>query len=85
MYPTTGGRSGNLSSHLTTDSREKAEILQSQYVKVFSDPLEVDPEKAVEFIKESEVEISDISFTKADIEEALKELKVRGARKRKLE
>eukprot|EP00116_Pleurobrachia_bachei_P018806 sb/3479068/ len=53
---------------LTTDPKEKAEILQNQYVKVFSDPSDVDPEKAVEHITEEEAEISDISFTKEDID-----------------
>ena len=64
---------------LTTDPKEKAEILQSQYVKVFSDPGEVDPEVAVEQIIEGEAEISDITFTKEDIERALGELKPNSA------
>ena len=64
---------------LTTDLLEKAELLQAQYVKVFSDTAAVDPDWAVRNIEDQTVEINDIEFTQAGIEKAMEELKPNSA------
>ena len=60
---------------LTDDPLEKSEILQSQYVKVFSDPDAVVVEEALEKIEERTEELKDVIFTPSTIEEALSQLK----------
>ena len=64
---------------LTADSSEKAELLQAQYVQVFSLPSAVDPEVSVRNIKDHDMEIADIEFSQADIEHALEELRPNSA------
>ena len=64
---------------LTTDPLEKAELLQTQYVKVFSDPAAVDPDWAVRNIEDHATEINDIEFSQADIEKAMEELQPNSA------
>ena len=54
---------------------EKAELLQEQYVKVFSNPEEADPGKATENIQcQSGNTLSNADFNPKDIAEAIKEL-----------
>ena len=59
---------------------EKAEILQSQYVKVFSDPESADIDNCISTLKENLPElgdvpaISDLFFTESHIVKAIKEL-----------
>lgn len=54
---------------------EKAELLQKQYVKVFSNPEHADMGKAVRGIKNQTLEaLEDATFTPADIVDAIKEL-----------
>ena len=60
---------------LTTDSAEKAELLQSQYCRVFTEPDSGDPEKSDKWIKEEPKTIlNDFTFTPEDIRKALAEL-----------
>jgi hypothetical protein len=60
---------------LTNDPQEKAELLQAQYVKVFSDPASGDLEASLGYIQtETQTCIRDVSFSEEDIIEALKEL-----------
>ncbi len=60
---------------LTNDPLEKAELLQAQYVNVFSDPTQGDLEASLGYIQtETQTHINDISFSEKDIIEALKEL-----------
>ena len=62
---------------LTNDPAEKAELLQAQYVKVFSNPEEANLKKAVENVKlqipDSDA-LHDFSFSEEDIIKAIKEL-----------
>ena len=66
---------------LKTAAHEKAEILQSQYVKVFSDPNAADVDSCISALKENigpKLDvipvIGDLIFTEADIVKAIKEL-----------
>ena len=65
--------------NLKTSPREKAEILQSQYCKVFSNPDSINIGECMENIKTTSSTsnnscIDDISFTEADIVDAIAEL-----------
>lgn len=63
--------------NLQTLPKEKAEILQDQYVKVFSDPAAADVDKSTANLKTTLNNVSsleDIVFTEADIVDAIKEL-----------
>ena len=60
---------------LTNNAAEKAELLQAQYVSVFSDPAKADLEKCKSFVnKVQDAELSYFAFTPDDITEAIKEL-----------
>ncbi len=60
---------------LINDPKEKAEILQSQYVSVFSYPEKADIDGSLSKIKPVEdSELSDINFDIEDIEQAISEL-----------
>eukprot|EP00116_Pleurobrachia_bachei_P001864 sb/3462126/ len=60
---------------LTNDNAEKAELLQSQYCRVFTEPDSGDPEKSDEWVKEeTNTILEDITFTTEDIKKALAEL-----------
>ena len=60
---------------LIDDPKIKAEILQSQYVSVFSDPDKADIEESLRSIQPIEdTELKDIEFSVADIVEAISEL-----------
>lgn len=63
--------------NLHTNPQEKAEILQSQYVKVFSDPNAADIDASVSNVKhnvDSDNSLKDLTFTESDIVDAIKEL-----------
>ena len=65
---------------LTTDSAEKAQLLQDQYVGVFSNPANVDAEKSLTWIKsEPNLVTENFDFTPEDIQSALKEIDPYGA------
>ena len=60
---------------LTSNAAEKAELLQAQYVSVFSDPAQADVEACKSDInKVEEANLSYFEFTPDDIKEAIKEL-----------
>ena len=59
---------------LTDEPMKKAELLQDQYVKVFSDPEMVNAEVALKDIEDREAELTHIELSPADIKAALKEL-----------
>ena len=59
---------------LTTDNGEKAELLQSQYCRVFSDPDSGDLQKSLSWVEESTATLDDFDFTAEDIKAALSEL-----------
>ncbi|KAL5250292.1 hypothetical protein ACHWQZ_G016138 [Mnemiopsis leidyi] len=60
---------------LTNDAAEKAELLQAQYVSVFSDPTKADIETCKSFVNEvKDVELCNFTFSPEDIKEAIKEL-----------
>ena len=60
---------------LCTEPSEKAQLLQNQYVKVFSDPKTANMDKCTAGIKKTPSTIlDDISFTLEDIAQAIKEL-----------
>ena len=60
---------------LTDEAHEKAEMFQSQYVKVFSRPEDVNVEEALDTIEENPEELENINISTTAIEAALKELK----------
>ena len=65
----------NIHGALTDDPKEKAEILQAQYISVFSDPAKVDLEACKRYtspVKSTELE--DMQFTVEDITAAISEL-----------
>ena len=65
---------------LTTDSAEKAQLLQNQYVGVFSNPADVDAEKSLAWIKsEPNLVTENFDFTPEEIQAALKEIDPYGA------
>ena len=60
---------------LTNNAAEKAELLQAQYISVFSDPAKADTEECKSFVNEVQnAELSYFAFTPDDISEAIKEL-----------
>jgi hypothetical protein len=60
---------------LTTDPTEKAQLLQQQYVSVFSNPLDADVERSLSWVKAYDGEtFDDFTFTPKDIEEAIGDL-----------
>ena len=60
---------------LTNNPAEKAEILQAQYVSVFSDPSKADAETCKNFVEEfNGKELNNFEFTVEDIKDAIKEL-----------
>eukprot|EP00116_Pleurobrachia_bachei_P001755 sb/3462017/ len=59
---------------LTTDNKEKADILQTQYCGAFSDPDDGDLAKSLSWVEESEVVLDDFDFSPEDIKTALAEL-----------
>eukprot|EP00116_Pleurobrachia_bachei_P006754 sb/3467016/ len=60
---------------LTTESAEKAQLLQNQYTRVFSDPTKVKVNASLSWIKsEPEAILDDFDFTPEDIKAALKEI-----------
>ena len=60
---------------LHTDPKEKAELLQAQYVKVFSDPNEAHIEESLAGLNPVPVkELDHMQFSANDISEAIKEL-----------
>ena len=60
---------------LTDDPLEKAEILQRQYVRVFSDPDAVTVDEALERMEERTEKITDVVFSPEEIKKALSQLK----------
>ena len=53
---------------LTTESAEKAQLLQNQYTRVFSDPTNIDVNASLSWIKsEPEAILDDFDFTPDDI------------------
>ena len=62
----------DIHGNLKTDPEVKANLLQNQYTKVFSDPKDVDSNK--EYEERTQEEISDINFTLKDIVEAIKDI-----------
>ena len=62
---------------MTVAAHDKAEILQSQYVKVFSDPTTADVDCCIATLKQNLGDtpvIGDLSFAEAEIVKAIKEL-----------
>ena len=60
---------------LTTDPTEKAQLLQQQYVSVFSNPLDADVERSLSWVEAHDGEtFDDFTFTPKDIEDAIGEL-----------
>ena len=60
---------------LTNNASEKAELLQAQYVSVFSDPLKADIETCKSYVNEvHDAELTNFTFTSGDIIEAIEEL-----------
>ena len=60
---------------LTTDNAEKAELLQSQYCSVFTEPDSGDAEKSVNWVREeNNAVLEDFEFSPGDISKALAEL-----------
>ena len=65
----------DVNGELIDDPKIKAEILQAQYVSVFSDPEKAEVEESLRSIKPIEdAELKDIEFSVADIVEAISEL-----------
>ena len=65
----------NKEGALTNNASEKAELLQAQYVSVFSDPLKADIETCKSYVNEvHDAELTNFTFTPGDIIEAIKEL-----------
>ena len=64
--------------NLTGNAQQKAEILQAQYVEVFSDPLQADVEQCLTHVNPdidpTTNSLSNISFTEEDIVKAITEL-----------
>ena len=64
--------------NLVDDATQKAELLQQQYVKVFSDPTAADVEQCMTSPGlpelDDDIECSDMAFTEEDIIKAIKEL-----------
>ena len=63
--------------NLVNDPQQKAELLQAQYVKVFSNPEAVDVDQCLASVNptvDGSVSMDDISFTEEDIVNAIKEL-----------
>ena len=61
-------------------SEEKAEILQHQYVKVFSDPTDVEPKESLRWTSnQSSNVLEDFDFTAEDVCRAMKEIDPYGA------
>ena len=58
--------------NLQADPEKKANLLQDQYIKVFSDPKKASTNKMYE--DECDAEISDITITATDILMAIKEI-----------
>ena len=67
-----------VSKELKTGPREMADILQNQYVKVFSDPNTAIPRKLLNK-SQPEARICDIDFSAKEIEEAIDELQLHSA------
>ena len=61
-------------NNLVTDPKKKAEVLQGQYTKVFSDPHAADVDQCTSSIDNSDRTTEDVHFTPDDIIEAIKEL-----------
>ena len=59
---------------LTTDNKEKADLLQAQYCGAFSDPNDGDLAKSLSWVEKSEVVLDDFDFSPEDIKAALAEL-----------
>ena len=60
---------------LTNDAQEKAELLQTQYVGVFSDPQAADLDKSLSWVQPNVTDtLEDLHFSTKDIEDALSEL-----------
>ena len=60
---------------LATDSDEKAQLLQNQYVRVFSDPNSIDMTQSLAWSSEQPEEVlEDFEFTPEDIQLAMKEI-----------
>ena len=59
---------------LTTDSKEKADLLQAQYCQAFSDPESGDLERSLEWVEGSTAVLEDFDFSPEDITAALSEL-----------
>ena len=61
---------------LTNDPREKAELLQAQYVSVFSDPEKADLDASMRYVSPAaeNTELKDIEFSVEDIRDAISEL-----------
>ena len=60
---------------LTNNASEKAELLQAEYVSVFSDPLKADIETCKSYVNEvHDAELTNFTFTPGDIIEAIEEL-----------
>ena len=61
---------------LVNDPQQKAELLQEQFVKVFSDPAQADIRECLTHVHPADdgVELSDITFHEEDIIKAIKEL-----------
>ena len=59
---------------LTEDPKEKAELLQTQYTSVFSDPSKVTVRDCIDHLLEPNIFISDLDFTPECLESALAEL-----------
>ena len=59
---------------LTDDPKEKAELLQTQYTSVFSDPSKVTVRDCIDHLPEPNIFLSDLDFTPECLESALAEL-----------
>ena len=65
----------DVNGELIDDPKLKAEILQSQYVSVFSDPEKANVEDSLKIIKPHEgTELKDLEFSVSDIVDAISEL-----------
>ena len=67
----------NADGDLTNDPQQKADLLQDQYVKVFSDPAQADVDECLKHVKPDlgdTTELSDITINEENIIKAIQEL-----------